>query len=405
MIVTERRLGKLRKVIQMTKEQNFFIQILSDHLGGRETAPPEDGFDWSALYSLSHAHEVDGIVYSQCGRYVPDELRAKYERGYAAATFFYGNRVSEVKRICDAFRETGVQYYTIKGLDVAKYYPFPALRTMGDNDFVVSDMPAAIRALRSHGYEGNEDENVHEWSFDRNGMHFEVHDQLVKYDEFTTKTQDSFFRDFMPYAKDGALDPNYHFMFLLMHLRKHLISYGVGIRQFMDLAVMIKNEPGLDPAWLEKDLLKTGLDRFARSCFYLIDSWFGIKALIKYDRIDSAEKITEHILKSGVFGGANKENIQKVSQNQLVLGTGSRFSNRARSLLRSTFPPYEMMSKYPGCRFIEGKKYLLPAAWVKRFGYLIVRKDHSASKRTIEQSFTSNEELKERGDLLRNMGL
>ena len=43
-----------------------------------------------------------------------------------------------------------------------------------------------------------------------------------------------------------TLNPSYHFAFLLLHLAKHMASSGAGVRMYLDLAIMLKNEPNID---------------------------------------------------------------------------------------------------------------------------------------------------------------
>ena len=138
----------------MQKETSLFIGILSDHLNKRTTEKPAEDTDWASLYRLAKIHEVIGIVYVQCRDFMPAEHRVLFERGYSAELFYYTNRVKETERIRRGLMEAGVQFYTIKGLDIARFYPMPPLRTMGDSDFVVSDMPAAIHVMRKLGFEG-----------------------------------------------------------------------------------------------------------------------------------------------------------------------------------------------------------------------------------------------------------
>ncbi|MBQ7604504.1 MAG: nucleotidyltransferase family protein, partial [Clostridia bacterium] len=184
----------------MTSEKVFFIRILSDHLAGKESEAPQGDFDWAALAKLSYAHQLEGVVYAQCRKFIPAEYINRFERGYAAATFFYGNRIKEVELIGNALRDAGIEFYTVKGLDTAKYYPVPALRTMGDSDFVVSDLPRAIKIMRDLGFVGSSDEDVDEWACDKNSMHFEIHSVLVKFYECATKKQHEFFRGYISHA-------------------------------------------------------------------------------------------------------------------------------------------------------------------------------------------------------------
>ena len=144
------------------------------------------------------------------------------------------------------------------------------------------DMGGQIAAVPK----GLESENVHEWPCERNGLHFELHDLLIKNDEQATKKQLRFFRDLMPYVKENTLDWNYHFLFMIAHLRKHFLFSGVGIRQFMDIAVLIKDGPDLDWKWIEKKLGELEIRRFAHACYSLIEYWFGITPPISFKRTD-----------------------------------------------------------------------------------------------------------------------
>ena len=77
----------------MTREDRFFIKILSDHINKKPTDKPAIDIDWTAISHLSRTHQVDGIVYMQCKDFIPTELKAFLERGYSSALYHYVNRV------------------------------------------------------------------------------------------------------------------------------------------------------------------------------------------------------------------------------------------------------------------------------------------------------------------------
>lgn len=115
----------------MQKDTSLFIKILLDHLNNRTTERPAEDPDWDSLHRLARNHQVTGIVYVQCRHFMPAEYKELFESGYSAELFYYTNRVKETEEIRRALREAGVSFYTIKGLDVAAFYPMPPLRTMG----------------------------------------------------------------------------------------------------------------------------------------------------------------------------------------------------------------------------------------------------------------------------------
>ena len=389
----------------MQNETALFIRILSDHLNKRTTARPAEDTDWNSLYRLAQDHQAAGLIYFQCKEFIPQESIRPFEKRYSAELFYYTNRVKETDRVCTAFREAGIPFYTVKGLDVARFYPMPPLRTMGDSDFIVPDLPAAIKIMQKLGFEGLESENVHEWPCERNGLHFELHDLLIKNDEQATKKQLQFFRDLTPYVKDNTLDWNYHFLFILAHLRKHFLFSGVGIRQFMDIAVLMNNGPDLDWMWIEKKLGELEMKQFAHTCFSLIEYWFGITPPVSFKRTDDPEEITEKIIRNGVFGEADPDNKKNWVRNFLIMGKRPGWLNRIVLLLKNFFPGYDFMVDYPGCRFVKDRKYLMPSAWIVRFIRLIRSGEFRKAVDTIRAALLSRRELKKHSERIRRMGL
>ena len=389
----------------MQKETSLFIEILSDHLNKRVTSRPAEDVDWNSLYRLAQDHQVAGIVYYQCRDFIPKEYIAPFEKRYSAELFYYSNRLKETERIRKAFREAGIQFYTVKGMDAARFYPLPPLRTMGDSDFIVSDLPAAIQVMRKLGFEGEQEENVHEWSCERNGLPVELHDVLIKHDEKSTKKQLRFFRDLMPYVKDNTLDWNYHFLFMIAHLRKHFLFSGVGIRQFMDIAVLIKDGPELDWKWIEKKLGELEMRRFAHACYSLIEYWFGIIPPVPFKRSGDPEEMTEKIIGNGVFGEADPDNKKNWVRNFLIMEKRPGWVNRIVLLKKDFFPGYDFMVAYPGCGFLENRKYLLPFAWIVRFVRLIRSGEHKKAVHTIRAALLSRRELKKHSERIKKMGL
>ena len=237
-------------------------------------------------------------------------------------------------------------------------------------------------------------------------MHFEFHDRLTDSDARTDEQQ-SFFNDFMPYVKDNALDWNFHFLFLIMHLRKHFMNSGVGLRQFMDIAVVAKNRKDLDWGWIEDKLQELKLQKFAHACFSLIEDWFNITVPVQFTKLDEelTVEVTEKILNNGVFGFADEDNRDNRVSNILIQSGESIQKNRFNFLICSLFPSYEIMKDYPGCGFLDGRPYLLPIAWIRRFVYILGKHDNIDRTRTITVTFKSTADLEKRKTFLEQMGI
>lgn len=397
----------------MTKEQSFFLQVLSDHLNGRQTNPQEN-IDWSVIMTLTQNHQVNGIVYWQCKDFLPDELGKRLRNKYFSELYFYYNREALFKQVKQAFSAAQIPFYTVKGLAVAQYYPIPALRTMGDCDIVVhtEDKEKANSVLISLGYE-NQSKAAKEWVYYKNNLEFELHDHLL-YDEFGSSKSSRMFTDASAWKEtvnttDGTryeLNWSFHFAFLLLHLKKHIIHYGVGFRQFMDLAVVLQH-CDLDWAWLRETMIELELLDFALVCLALLRRWFGIVCPVESKVLDEAfyEVSTEQIIKNGVFGFDNKTNSKNAAINTIIWRCGPLWWVRVKVLLRSAFPTYQDMRYVPYYSFVNRRPWLLPAAWIYRFFRSVRYRMTRNGKALLDKAMTDEGTLNARTELLAKWGL
>lgn len=392
----------------MDHNKRYFINILSDHISGKKTAFISH-IDWNVIMKLSVSHQMDGIVYYQCKEYMPPDIRSHYEMSLSTILFFYKNRRVAMCEIAEAFKDKGISFYVVKGFAIADYYPISYLRTMGDCDIIVNraDMAATQMMMRELGYRGIYNERADSWECSKNGLLFEVHDKLVQQSEHVSSKQLLFFNDFELHAINGILDWNFHFLYLLMHLRKHFLNSGVGIRQFLDIAVIMRNVPELDWDLIFTQLQQLNLLKFAQSCFWLVKMWFDVKLPFDCESmdIDFYEQITEKILRNGIFGSDDKRNIGNFERNKLIKMDGNIWINRLRLIIQNTFPPYEYMRKYPECKYVDGHPFLLPVSWMHRYFAYLKRTKRNTVGRVLGGIFSDQERIDEQKKLLEKMGL
>ena len=392
----------------MVSEEYLFIKIISDFLAGTNTKH-DKSVNWMMIMQLAKKHQVQGIVYYQCKDCLPEDVRKSLEDSFWTTTYYYANRKILLKEISKAFRQSGLSFFCVKGYEVAQFYPVPTLRTMGDCDIVVhrEDVPRAIRILQSLNYKGEDSVTLQQWGCNKNGLHFEVHSKLIQEGEYATSNQIMFFNNYDKYLKDEILNPSFHFLFLLMHLRKHFLNRGVGIRQFVDLAAMIKNNDQLNWNWIENKLVYLNLQRFAHVCYALVKCWFEIVVPVEYANLDEdfVEQMTTKILEDGVFGFDNSENKKTNAHTALIISKGPLWLKRIQLIMHSSFLNYEIMRGYPGCEFIDGRPWLLPIAWFRRFVVILKEKDKNSTVNVLKNCMIPEEELRERKEILEKMGL
>ena len=391
----------------MKKEQCFLLNILSDHIAGRSSNIKED-VDWEMIAETAHVHQVDGIVYYQCKSFVPTELKTRFMDNVRACFYYYGNRKKVLENLKSVFDKQGIMFFTIKGIEVSKYYPLPALRTMGDIDIVVhvEDKKRVGKELKNLGFKYISEYSGKEQRYFYQGMYFDLHDHLIYDEDISIDKHKVFFNDCWQYVSEGTIDPGFHFLFLLVHLRKHLMNRGAGLRMFLDLAVMVQNEKNLNWLWIENELRALDLLEFARVCFGLIDTWFGVKAPITYTELeeDFADCITEKIFANGIFGYDCESNNYNGIVNRLRVHKGPRWLRRLSVIRENAFPGYHYLCVGEPYKFLKGHPLRLPAAWMYRF-YLFARGKTPGGKEILNNYFIGNDEIVAREEELRRWGL
>ncbi len=356
----------------MTKEQSYFLELLRDHLHGKRSIHRED-VDWDVIAGIARTHCLEPIIYSQS-----KDMRFKSK--YDFQIYYYANLKRELQSLHAVI--SNVDYFIFKGVSIAELYPIPALRTMSDVDILVhaSDQEMVHEKIVERGYRNTIKENEQVWHYRKNYFEIELHSQMIFANKFQSKKLEEFAGSCWSYydSSNHALDWNFHFLYVFLHLRKHFIRDGVGFRQFMDIAV-ICSEVSIDWDWVLTKARELDVYDFVLMGLAFVKLWFDVEIPIDLPEISTEfyESTTEWVFENGVFGFDNKDDsmgrpIAEIRQN-----------GRLKWIFRSLFPPYMQLVKSPDYQFLVGRRYLILAAWMKRI-FLMVR--HSGTyKQRYEQ--------------------
>lgn len=375
----------------MTKEELFLIQILSDFINKKGQTELVDGLNLQYLFDFGKKHEVLGIIYHQT-------KQEQFFKSYASTIYLNMYRNNMVEQLISKFE---FPYFIVKGLEVAKFYPNPILRTMGDIDFVVheDDMEKAHEIFINQGYENITKSDKHEWRYCKDNLEFELHNRLVYSESVNNLKQDSFFMNVWPFVKENKLDWNYHFLYLISHLRRHFMNSGVGLRQFMDIAIVAKYVD-LDWKWIENKAKNIEMLSFTKNVLAFCKRWFEISIPIDIPELEDEfyEYSTQKILKDGLFGFGNEENKFSPGVNAYrVSGT----KGMIRLLFNHIFPSYKILCEVPCYSFVRGKKFLVPFAWI----YRLFRKKDVSYLKEINKKYAKKSQIKERENMYKQWGL
>ena len=138
-------------------------------------------------------------------------------------------------------------------------------------------------------------------------------------------------------------------LFHLIHMAKHFVLGGCGVRPFLDLFVLKEKMP-TDEARLSLLLKETGMEAFYQACLFLCSVWFEGK-----EHHETSKNLERYLLSGGLFGSFETE----------AAMSAARSGTRRESLLKAIFLPRENLELlYPVCK---EKPYLLPLCQVRRW--------------------------------------
>ncbi len=392
----------------MTSEQQFLICVLSDFCAGRESSTPDAGFDWDRFNCLVQSQSIGSVVYQQGKHWpLPPEIRQSLQHAFYSDVFLDVNRGSSLTEIAEKCNKEGITILPFKGWIVRQYWPVPSLRSMGDVDLLIhpEDRKRCDEILLSLGFERFVDhQNV--WTYYDKELIFEVHDHMF----YEYLANDVDYRGFFDKAWDyvtPTLDPGFHLLYLITHMAKHVINKGVGFRFFLDLVFLCRAEEGqLNWNRITEQLESLKLLDFTKICFALCERWFCVKMPLDKPGLDESfyEAATEKVFADGIFGLENKENEAARSAKDLKRATEPQWMAVWKLTWKKIFPPYADMQLIPWYSFVDGKPWLMPAAWVYRWFYCLVHKRKEGAD-LLAEPFAKKEIIAERQDWLRQWGL
>ena len=397
----------------MTAEQAFFVRLLRDFVHQSPSPEPPDSLNWDLITQYAADQDLNGIVYFQCRdrKSIDAKVREKLHRGFLSDAYRAVNGEAAMAELTSRFDETGIDYLPFKGEVLRQYYPVPELRTMGDRDILIHhvDRESSDRIMSELGYTKFIDNHA-VWTYQRPALMFEIHD--VMFYEHLVNSVD--YRSYFNRVWDSAVpadghrflpEPELHFLYLMTHTAKHVINHGMGFRAFLDMVFFCRGENALDWTSLREKLEELSLYDFTLRCFSLCEAWFAVKMPLPSETA-SAEfltEATEKIFHDGIFGLENEDNAAAHSAKEIARDDMPYGLAAIRLIFRSLFPSYEDMQLIPWYAWLDGKPWLLPAAWIYRWFYVLFKK-RNVGEAKLREPF-EKQLIEERQILLKRWGL
>lgn len=313
------------------------------------------------------------------------------------------NKANMFEDISQKLSANKIPHMPVKGWYIRTLYPVPELRTFGDVDILINkpDRQKTDEIFTENGY-SIKDNWEPTYSYDKGALRCEVHTELMDSDMGKGEQVISYFSDALKTAirDDGerySPEKSLHLMYLFCHLAKHLYSGGAGIRMYMDIALFLKAYgSSLDFEKLYEDSKKLNLDTFFKTVLSACSKWFEIALPFDTSDIDSADldALKKYTFGADLFGKTRDKSIISLRNDE----SGSK-----GSVLKETlFPNAEKIEER--YKFIKGRKYLLPIAWVAR-GFVNLKEIPQKLKYVKKVSNADMSSVCEYDEFISKMGL
>lgn len=281
--------------------------------------------EWSQIFAWAIPHTVEGIIFDSFAFLNEDQLPPQSLRLKWAVRIDQIERHNiEMNKVIasqySAFKELGIQPILQKGQGVAQLYLNPLHRICGDIDWHFEDNGYAVarKYIKEKGIivEDTKSFSLH---YNYDNQFIEHHKQLF---DLRNPLIQPYLRSISKYyrEKQGILKiedvavrilaPELQLFQVNSHILKHLVTFGIGLRQFCDSARLYAQYSNqIDVEALKKIYQKTGILKWTHLLHQILVNYIGLpKSNLPFpypENIDSAWML-EEIWFGGNFGYHDK---------------------------------------------------------------------------------------------------
>ena len=326
-----------------------------------------EGVSLEELYAFAKLHGVEAMVFHGLEQLNIPETDPVWQNWRNRADVLLTQSIVQLAErdvLFAALPAAGIEILPVKGCWLKEQYPDIDYRQMSDLDMLIhpEDRKKAEAVMAQLGYTKEEDaaEN-HDAYIKPPYMGVELHHSLLPEDDSRLSYYDDVWEKAV--SEEGfpgvfRLKPEDEYIFYYLHLFKHVLHAGTGIRSFLDSLVYRKLWADMNKEYLRQEFEKLGITEFVRCVETITDCWFETGASVSTEM----EAMAGSILSAGTYGtesGRFRNEMKEV---------GKKFRNpfvvKIVYLLSCLFLPLKAMQiLYP---ILNKIPFLLPVFWIWR---------------------------------------
>ena len=378
----------------MDKVQSQIVEFIKSAINREKVnIDKNQHIDWENIINLSKEHKIEALVYSaiqnESKENIPQNLLNSWKQDVFISGVTQQNHIKEVESILHIFNEANIDVLVLKGLIIRDLYPNATLRTMSDADIVVKkeDLEKSIELILSREYAEIEISPSHFVYWKPGCLPIELHWNLA--DEHFFKQICQFEEDMWPNvkktnigsAKVNEMSLEDFAIFQCIHMAKHLVYRGFGIRHLIDFALLV-NKRGSEINWINflDRCKKYGIYKFVLqvilTCNILFDMIIpkSITEIVNEDK-SYLNAFINDIFESGVHG--KQDFVSSVASEFAYTADKENGKNESsfKRYMRFLLPRVENMSQR--YNYAKKNKVLVPIAWIHHLARGACNKDYS----------------------------
>lgn len=378
------------------EQSNTLIALLRSAVSGAPVQFHSDT-EWSRLLAQARFHHVESMAhYALKGvPEVPEAVRDELSAAHKAGLFRDAQQDCAAGFVRDALTAAEVPHVLLRGALLKHDYPAPDMRSMSDLDYLVrvEDYPKIKAAMEGVGGRHVHTDGGHYSFVLPPRVSVEFHPNLI----YTASPVGTAINPGWQYVKPGSgpcaleLTEEGFYLNMMSHLAYHFAKGGTGVRSVLDIWVYRHRHTARpDPAFVRRELARSGLLDFAGQIERLSEGWFG-----EGDMTPELEELGGYILTSGVYGTKSRAVLNAASFSKR--GTG-----RSALLAKAFYPRRELENRFP---WVRGRPWLLPAAWCLRAARAVTRHRGHIRRWSRTAGAISAEEIARQREQLKRFGL
>ena len=361
--------------------QKVVLNLLASVLFQKPFCADND-VDWKAVFYECKAQSVISLAFTALPKNkVPQKTYAHW-KALVNESLAVNSKISYAHTMLnELLNQAKIPYVILKGCASAEYYDDPLLRTMGDVDFYVPPeyFEKADKLLLKNGFKSNEIDHEYEKAYTKDDVIFELHNTVngvpggkvgIKirhyFDDVFEKSELKHF-DLAEYYSPS---PFHHGLVMLLHVARHMVTGGIGLRHFCDWAVFVdKVGDGFAPMF-ENKLKQVGLWRFAQIMTQFCTVFLGLKPQAWTGNVDN--KLL-YALKNDIFASGNfgHKDLSRADEAKFITSRKKGGVNNDSNVKQAVLSANEIVRKH--WKFANKVPVIYPVGWAFFGGRYAIR--------------------------------